>query len=265
MQSHLADTLATIRPTIFFAVPALWERLMAHVNDSLLTTPSGKQKSLVGWVRGATLCAVLLTAWQARGRGMQGSIKQQRGESAGFKFKMANKLVFSKLKASLGLDRCRICLNGASALPRSVFEFFLSINIPVFDFYGLAESCGPHVVSVPGTLRSGSCGKTYPGTQIRLITGSNEIILFGRNIFMGYLNDAATTAEAVDDRGWLHTCADEPVPHALTGGRGDIGLVDRAGYLYITGRIKDLIVMASGDNILPVPLEQKILVCSAAR
>ena len=178
---------------------------------------------------------------------MQGSIRQQRGESVGLKFKVADKLVFSKLKAALGLDRCRICLNGASALPRSVFEFFLSVNIPVYDFYGtdsisiifvvavavkgwlctsyysflyfydsfliysiacatgLAESCGPHVVSVPGTLRAGSCGKTYNGTQIRLITGSNEVILFGRNVFMGYLNDAALTAEAVDDRGWLHT------------------------------------------------------------
>ena len=70
---------------------------------------------------------------------------------------------------------------------------------------GLAESSGPHVVSVPGTLRAGSCGKTYLGTQIRLIPGSNEIILFGRNVFMGYLYDSAMTAEAVDDRGWLHT------------------------------------------------------------
>jgi long-subunit acyl-CoA synthetase (AMP-forming) len=70
---------------------------------------------------------------------------------------------------------------------------------------GLAESCGPHVVSTPGTLRGGSCGKTYPGTQIRLISGSNEIMLFGRNVFMGYLFDAASTAEAIDDRGWLHT------------------------------------------------------------
>ena len=80
---------------------------------------------------------------------------------------------------------------------------YISLNACFYT--GLAESCGPHVVSVPGTLRSGSCGKTYPGTQIRLITGSNEIILFGRNIFMGYLQDAATTAESVDDRGWLHT------------------------------------------------------------
>ena len=72
---------------------------------------------------------------------MLGSIKQQRGEGVGFKFKIANKLVFSKIKSQVGLDRCRVCLNGASGLPRHVFEFFLSINIPIYDFYGTFFTC----------------------------------------------------------------------------------------------------------------------------
>ena len=69
---------------------------------------------------------------------MVGSIKQQRGESVDFKFKLANKLVFSKVKKDIGLDRCRMCVSGASALPRSIFEYFLSINIPIYEFYGLS-------------------------------------------------------------------------------------------------------------------------------
>jgi long-chain-fatty-acid--CoA ligase ACSBG len=67
---------------------------------------------------------------------LTGSIRQQLGENVDFKFKLASKLVFNKLKAAIGLDRCRICLNGAASLPRNVFEFFLSVNIPVYDFYG---------------------------------------------------------------------------------------------------------------------------------
>jgi long-chain-fatty-acid--CoA ligase ACSBG len=136
MQKHLVETLQTIRPTVFFAVPAIWEKLQHHVNEAYLQKSNGKEKSIASWVLPLAVVMSSSLHIQARKRGMLGSIKQQRGESVDFKFKMANKMVFSKIKAGLGLDRCRVCLNGASSFPRNLFEFFLSVNIPIYDFYG---------------------------------------------------------------------------------------------------------------------------------
>ncbi|ELV10010.1 Long-chain-fatty-acid--CoA ligase ACSBG2 [Tupaia chinensis] len=154
-------------------------------------------------------------------------------------------LVFSKVKKVLGLDHCHYFISGAAPLAEDTTQFFLSLDIPIGQMYGMSESSGPHTISNANMYRILSCGKVLNGCKILLIhqdkDGIGEVCLWGRNIFMGYLEREDMTMEAIDEEGWLHS--------------GDLGRMDNLGFLYITGRIKELIITAGGENVPPIPIE----------
>ncbi|GCB70516.1 hypothetical protein scyTo_0005696, partial [Scyliorhinus torazame] len=162
--------------------------------------------------------------------------------------KVANQLVFKKVRNALGLTRCTKCYTGAAPITKDTLEFFLSLNIPLYELYGMSESTGPHTISVPDNFRISSCGKVMPGCRTKILNpdedGCGEICFWGRHVFMGYLHMADKTEEAVDEDGWLHS--------------GDLGKHDENGFLYITGRIKELIITAGGENIAPIPIEDAV-------
>ena len=172
-------------------------------------------------------------------------------------YQIAKKIVFKKVRKALGLDRCNKCYTGAAPITKDSLEFFLSLDIPLYELYGMSESTGPHTVSVPDAFKltrysfpffdfklkpmlggelyimkmfvlSHSCGKEIPGCKTKLHNpdeeGNGEICFWGRHVFMGYLNMADKTEEALDAEGWLHS--------------GDLGKHDEKGFLFITGRIK---------------------------
>lgn len=213
-------TLRDVRPTLFFGVPWVWARLAEEGQD-----------------------VKRLSAWEKR-KGLKGSIKMQRGEKPSWKFGIAEKRTFSKIKKALGLDECRLAFCIDSNLPEDVMEYFLSINLPIYESYGSAESCGFHTLSLPGMSRPASVGKTFPGSQVRLTHGSHEIIMYGRHVFMGYLRDAELTAKTVDERGWLES--------------GDLGQSDKTGFLYVSCRMSDMLLLAGGSLIPPIPIEYNI-------
>lgn len=165
----------------------------------------------------------------------------QRGEKPNWKFNYAEKTTFSKIKRSLGLDGVRLAFSLDSNLPEATLEYFLAINVPVYETYGAAESTGFHTLSLPGLSRPASVGKTFPGAQVRLTHASHEIIMFGRHVFMGYLNDAELTSKKIDERGWLES--------------GDFGQSDKNGFLYVSGRVSDCLLLLGGSSIPPLPIE----------
>uniref|UniRef100_A0A671RPK8 long-chain-fatty-acid--CoA ligase n=1 Tax=Sinocyclocheilus anshuiensis TaxID=1608454 RepID=A0A671RPK8_9TELE len=233
LKGSLANTLREVRPTSFLGVPRVWEK-MQEAMKSVGAKSSVMKKKIADW---------------AKGIGLQASYNAMNGDSSvPWGFTLANALVFKNVRKALGLDRCRACYTGAAPITKDTLEYFMSLYITIFELYGMSESTGPHAISWAEGYRIMSCGKVLTGCKTKLdkpdTDGNGEICFWGRNVFMGYLNMPDKTEEALDAEGWLHS--------------GDLGKHDEDDFLYITGRIKELIITAGGENIPPVPTEDAL-------
>jgi long-chain acyl-CoA synthetase len=153
-----------------------------------------------------------------------------------------DKLVYSKLKAALG-GQVIGAISGGAPLGARLGHFFRGAGVPIYEGYGLTETTAGATVNRPGAMKVGTVGRPIPGCTVR-IADDGEILLKGGNVFGGYYNNAKATEEAIESEGWFHT--------------GDIGQVDKDGYLSITGRKKELIVTAGGKNVAPAVLEDRL-------
>jgi long-chain acyl-CoA synthetase len=142
----------------------------------------------------------------------------------------------------MGLGSARVCVTGAAPTPKAVLDFFAGLDLPLHEVYGQSEASGPTTFNVPGQTRYGTVGKVIPGVEVR-IAEDGEILVRGPNVFTGYAKDPVATRESFAD-GWL--CS------------GDLGSLDRDGYLSITGRKKEIIITAGGKNITPVLIEEAL-------
>ncbi|MEM6962727.1 MAG: AMP-binding protein, partial [Myxococcota bacterium] len=158
------------------------------------------------------------------------------------KYKLANKLVYSKLKPAVGLGNARVCVSGAAPIAKGILEFFASLDIYVLEVYGQSEDSGPTTFNQPSRVLLGSVGPRVPGVEVELAE-DGEILVKGPNVFLGYYRDEEATQAALTD-GWLHS--------------GDLGSFDKNGFLHITGRKKDIIITAGGKNIAPKNLENDL-------
>jgi long-subunit acyl-CoA synthetase (AMP-forming) len=223
----LGDNLREVRPTYFFAVPRVLEKIQARMEAA--GAGSGPlRKRLIRW---------------ARRQGMAGGLAEQQGEPKSFGYAIANRLIFNKVRAKLGLDRARFCFTAAAPISRHTLEFFLSLGIPFLEAYGLSECTGPTTFSLPGRYRIGAAGFAIPGTELK-VADDGEILVRGPHLFQGYFKDPQSTSEAIDADGWFHT--------------GDIGKIDHDGFLSVTDRKKELIITSGGKNVAPVPIETKL-------
>uniref|UniRef100_A0A8C3R7I1 long-chain-fatty-acid--CoA ligase n=1 Tax=Cyanoderma ruficeps TaxID=181631 RepID=A0A8C3R7I1_9PASS len=233
LKGSLVETLREVRPTAFLGVPRVWEK-MEEKMKSVGMKASALRRRVASW---------------AKEVGLQTNLKRMNGCSeVPVNFRLARQLVYRKVRKALGLERCTKCYTGAAPITRETLEFFLSLNIPVLELYGMSESSGPHTLSLPQAFKLGSCGKELAGCRTLIHKpdrdGIGEICFSGRHVFMGYLNMEDKTKEAIDEDGWLHS--------------GDLGKHDKDGFLFITGRIKELIITAGGENIPPVPIEDAV-------
>ncbi|MFW2383855.1 MAG: AMP-dependent synthetase/ligase [Acidimicrobiales bacterium] len=223
----VAEYLQEVRPMVFFGVPRVWERFYAGVGAKMQEAEGAKAK-IASWARGVGSKAT--------------AVRNAGGEPSGLlaiQDKIADKLVFSKLRDALGLDRCRIFISGAAPASLEILEFMGSLGITICEIYGQSEGTGPTSSNLPGAVKFGSVGKPLPGIEVKL--GPDDEILFrGKNVFAGYFKDQAATDECLID-GWLHS--------------GDLGSFDDDGYLSITGRKKDIIITSGGKNIAPKNIE----------
>jgi long-chain acyl-CoA synthetase len=221
------ENLREVRPTIFFAVPRLWEKFHAGVAGKMAQA-QGAQKVLLDWS-----LSVGRRVYELRMRGARVPRRLR------LQHRVARRLVFSKIKAAIGLDRARLFVSGAAPIARELLEFFGSIDVPICEGYGMSENAGSTTLNLPGATRLGSVGRAVPGAELR-IAADGEILMRSPSVFLGYFKDPAATAEAMQD-GWLKT--------------GDLGSLDDAGYLSITGRKKEIIITAGGKNVAPSNIE----------
>ncbi len=224
----LADNLREVRPQFFFAVPRVWEKMQAGIQAAGAKNPPLKKK---------------IAAW-ARGLGLQAgeALEAGRGGKPLF-YGLAHKLVFSKVRERLGLDRARVCATSTAPISPDTLRFFLSLGIPIMEVYGMSECTGPATFSTIDRFRLGSVGFTIAGTEIA-IAGDGEVMMRGRHVFPGYYKNEEATRETVDAEGWLHS--------------GHIGQLDDKGFLRITDRKKELIITSGGKNVGPQILENKL-------
>jgi long-chain-fatty-acid--CoA ligase ACSBG len=197
----------------------------------------------------------LFIASTAKAIGKADTQLQQYGASGGhpWGFGCANAIVFSKVKDALGLDKVKACYTAAAPIAPEVIEYFGSLNIHIYEVFGQSECTGPHTVSGPGEWKIGTCGRPMWGTESMESRDTGELCYRGRHIFMGYMYMPDKTAETIDEEGWLHS--------------GDVASFDDdrdpeipgpSGFMRITGRIKELIITAGGENVPPVLIENEM-------
>ncbi len=226
----VADNLKDARPTVFFGVPRIWEKFHA-VLAGKLSEVTGVKAKLIAWAR--KVCADV-NAHRDRGEAIPTLLDLQ--------YKLANKLVISKLKIALGFDRARSLISGAAPIAPDVLEFFNGLDLPIREIYGQSEDTGPTSFNLPGKTKVGSVGPSLPGLEVK-IADDGEILVKGPNVFLGYYKEPEATADSLKD-GWL--CS------------GDLGAFDKDGFLTITGRKKEIIITAGGKNIAPKYFEAAI-------
>lgn len=223
----LADNLREVNPTVVFGVPRVWERFHAGVT-ARLGEATGARAKIAEWAQG-----VGRKAWALKHQG------QEPSGMLGFQYKLADRLVFSKLKPALGMTKMRHCISGAAPIQPEILEFFSGLDIPIYEVYGQSEDCGPTSTNRPGATKYGTVGQAWPGVEVK-IADDDEILVRGKNVFMGYYKNQEATNKDLQN-GWLHS--------------GDLGKKDADGYLSIIGRKKEIMITAGGKNIAPKNIE----------
>jgi long-chain acyl-CoA synthetase len=227
----LVDNLAVVRPTLMAAVPRIFEKVYNRIIEQSKKGSPIKQR-IFEWA--------IATGKQAS------QVRQQGKEPSGLlalKLKLADRLVFEKIKATFG-GRVRYFISGSAPLSREIAEFFHACGILILEGYGLTETSAASFCNRPSKYAFGSVGMPMPGTDCKLAPEDGEILIKSPGVMQGYHNLPEATAEALTKDGWLRT--------------GDIGEVDAKGFLRITDRKKDLIKTSGGKYIAPQHIEGKL-------
>jgi len=217
------------RPTLFFGVPRVWEKVRAGITAKLADEESPLRRRL---------------AKAAVDTGLEVVRRRQRGQPVplGLRVRHAvlERLVLAKVRKAIGLDRCTLAASGASPLAVDVGEFFAALGLPLIELYGMTETTAAATGNRPGRVKIGSVGPALAGVEVRL-ADDGEVLVRGPVNTPGYFRQPEATAELIDGEGWLHT--------------GDVGELDADGYLKIVDRKKELIITSGGKNLSPANIE----------
>jgi long-chain acyl-CoA synthetase len=224
--------LPEVKPTWFFAVPRIWEKLKAAIEAGVAAEQDEARKQATQWALRTGLEKVRL---EQAGEPVPDELARE--------YATADELVLSKIRTRLGLDQVESVNVGAAPTPREVIEFFHAIGIPLAELWGMSETTGYGTCNPPERIKIGTVGPVSPGVEIKL-AGDGEVLIRGPVVTSGYRNQPEQTREAIDEDGWLHT--------------GDVGEFDEDGYLKIVDRKKELIIGAGGKNMSPANIEATV-------
>ncbi|OBK27214.1 AMP-dependent synthetase [Mycobacterium asiaticum] len=229
----IVGALPDVRPTVWGAVPRVWEKLKAGIEFTVANEPDEMKRAALQWAMSvADQRAKALLA----GESMSGELAAE--------WDKADELVLSKLREKLGFGELRWAVSGAAPIPKETLAFFTGIGIPIAELWGMSELSCAATVSHPRDARLGTVGKLLPGLEGK-IADDGEYLVRGPLVMKGYRKEPAKTAEAIDADGWLHT--------------GDILEIDDDGYLRVVDRKKELIINAGGKNMSPANIENTIV------
>jgi long-subunit acyl-CoA synthetase (AMP-forming) len=220
-----------VRPTWFFAVPRIWEKLKAGLETMLAAQPEEQRRPM----EQALASAIERVRLRQRGEPVPPELEAE--------VEQADQQMFARLREMLGLDQAEVVSVGAAPTPLEVLEFFHAIGIELGELWGMSETCGAGTCNRPGAVKLGTVGPPTPGSEIKL-ADDGEVLIRSDFVMLGYRNQPDKTAETIDSEGWLHT--------------GDIGELDEDGYLRIVDRKKELIINAAGKNMSPANIEATI-------
>jgi long-chain acyl-CoA synthetase len=227
--------LPKVRPTWFFAVPRIWEKLKAGLESMLSSQPEEESRK----VNAALDAAKEKVRLEQAGEEVPPELAEQVAK--------ADEELFSKLRETLGLDQVAAVNVGAAPTPPEVLEFFHAIGIELAELWGMSETCGAGTCNRPGEVKLGTVGPAWTGVEIKLAE-DGEVLVRGDIVMKGYRNLPDKTAETIDDDAWLHS--------------GDIGELDEDGFLRIVDRKKELIINAAGKNMSPANIESTLKAAS---
>jgi long-chain acyl-CoA synthetase len=225
---EILSYLPQVRPTWFFAVPRIWEKLKAGLETMQAAQPEEQRAPM----EAALNAAIERVRLQQRREPVPAELEAQVAQ--------ADEQLFSKLRAMLGLDQAIAVNVGAAPTPVEVLEFFHAMGIELGELWGMSETCGAGTCNRPGHVKIGTVGPAAPGVELRLAE-DGEVLVRSEVVMIGYRNAPEKTAETIDADGWLHT--------------GDIGTLSEDGFLKIVDRKKELIINAAGKNMSPANIE----------
>jgi long-chain acyl-CoA synthetase len=229
----IVSALPDVRPTVWGAVPRVWEKLKAGIEFTVSNETDETKRAALQWAMSvADKRAKALIAGEVL------------ADDVAAEWAQADDLVLSKLREKLGFGELRWAVSGAAPIPRETLAFFTGIGIPIAEVWGMSELSCAATVCHPDDARLGTVGKLLPGLEGK-IADDGEYLVRGPLVMKGYRKEPAKTAEAIDADGWLHT--------------GDIFEVDSDGYLRVVDRKKELIINAAGKNMSPANIENTIV------
>ncbi|KAF0690837.1 Aste57867_17825 [Aphanomyces stellatus] len=230
LKGSLGATLKEVRPTFLLTVPRLFEKIMEKMQEIGRAT-TGLKKMIATWAKGVGSAKTHLGVYGSAG-----------GRPWGYW--LAHWLLFSRIREALGLDAVKYFFAGAAPLSSECFEYFASLDIPIYGIFGMSETSGVGFCNYPDKFRPNTVGVVVAGTQVKLDDETAEVAIRSRIVMMGYLKDQDQTDATIDADGWLRT--------------GDSAAIDADGFVSITGRLKELLITAGGENVPPVLLEDTL-------
>jgi long-chain acyl-CoA synthetase len=227
----IPENVREIAPTVFVAVPRVWEKFYSGVSIALKESNAFEQ-----WAYRLAIGIGLekVKRYEAR---------QPIGSGLNFAHWLARMLVLNNVRKLIGIHRSRMLITGAAPISPDLVRWYMALGVPMLEVWGMTETGGGSTAMPIERIKPGSIG--VPGTMNEVkLSAEGEIMVRGPNVFMGYLNQPEKTAETIDAEGWLHT--------------GDVGTVDDEGFYRISDRLKDIIITAGGKNITPSELENQL-------
>jgi len=226
------ENVREIAPTVFTAVPRIWEKFYSGVTIALRESGRVQQLAYAWGIGVGARIADRVLAREPVGTGLK------------LQFTLARWLVLNNVRKMIGIHRARFCVTGAAPISPDLVKWYLALGVPMLEVWGMTETCGAATYTPADRIKPGWIGPACPFNEVKLDPVTGELMVRGTNVFMGYLNLPEKTAETIDADGWLHT--------------GDVGLVDAEGCFRITDRMKDIIITAGGKNITPSELENDL-------